>query len=225
VGREGGFGGLAVLYQRDAAGALLGVARRMDGVETPGPLPRPDGKVTSLHLDQLPPFVERHEVLLLLGPAFTHSVDGKGLRRRITDSYAGEDCWLDKTSTVEYDATGLIAKAYVTCICGFCVAAPEPLLGEEVLGADEHWTAGPWVRLDGRLEVTSEHRLMTPGGPVAAGALRAGDEVLRADGGVHTLRSVELLPPGPPRLGRNLRTASGAFVAGGLLFESEQGCR
>lgn len=38
--------------------------------------------------------------------------------------------------------------------------------------------------------------------------------------GARALRSVELLPPGEARLGRNLRMRSGTFTAGGLLFES-----
>lgn len=52
-------------------------------------------------------------------------------------------------------------------------------------------------------------------------ASEPGDLVRTAAGGVRTLRSVQTLPPGPLRLGRNLRTASGTFGAGGLLFRSE----
>ncbi len=124
-----------------------------------------------------------------------------------------------------FDATGLLVSTIQTCICGFCVDADLPVdTGEEVEGVDLHWTEGPWVRLDERVDVTVDHGVATPGGVVPAGLLRVGDEVLAADGTPRPFRSVRSLARGAERLGRNVRTRSGFFAAGGLLFASEAPC-
>jgi hypothetical protein len=111
---------------------------------------------------------------------------------------------MNQTSRIEYDAADLAEQGDGSCVCGFCVAMAAPPVGGDVLGTDEHWTTGPWLRIDGAVDVTADHRLLTPSGPRAAGALDAGDD-------------------GAPRLGVNVRTRSGAFDAGGLRFESEAG--
>ena len=71
------------------------------------------------------------------------------------------------------------------------------------------------------MDVTADHRVMTPSGPRTAGSLRAGDVVLGADAVPRVLRSVEPANESAPRLGRNLRTSTGVFEAGGFQFESE----
>ncbi len=171
--------------------------------------------------------IEVHETQLLLGSAVQTSDDQRGVGRSISLSYAENGCWLNQPSTLIFDGTGLLASSRVDCICGFCVDAALPVdtAPEATLGVDLHWTDGPWVRLvlaDGSsLDVTSDHRVITPRGPIAAGVLRAGDEVSAARGGTIRLRSVELLAGGEARLGRNVRTREGTFAAGGVLFESE----
>lgn len=130
-------------------------------------------------------------------------------------------CWLNQPSTLTFDAAGLLTGVQQSCICGFCVDAALAPSAPDVLATDRHWTRGPWVRLDGAVDVTADHRVMTPDGPRPAGALSAGDRVLSANGAPRVLRSVERLS-GAERLGVNLRTRSGTFAAGGLLFESEQ---
>lgn len=170
----------------------------------------------------LPTLVERHEVLLLLGAPAKHSVVGKGTALRTIDDWA-DGCWLNQPSTVHFDAAELAIGKQATCICGFCVDATVDLGSArgEAWARDEHWTRGPWVRLDGRLDVTADHRILTPSGPRAVSALSPGDLVLDDEGAPRPLLAIEHLPPGPPRLGANLRTTTGTFVAGGLTFESE----
>jgi hypothetical protein len=115
----------------------------------------------------------------------------------------------------------MLIDLHVACICGFCVDAAARIEAAEVLGTDEHFTRGPWVRLDEALDVTVEHRVLTPRGPRPAGALRPGDVVTGADGRPRVLRSVRALPSAPPRRGLNVRTARGTFGANGFLLESE----
>lgn len=212
---------LGLRFRRGAAGRLIGVDRLIPG-KKPAPvvLGRPDPDLTPALLDQLPPLVERHEVLMLLGEPVTHTVDRAVSPPTVTDRYT-DGCWLNQPDTVTYDPSGLLTGTSAACICGFCVAAELAPAEPDVLQEDRHWTRGPWVRLDGRVDVTADHRVMTPTGPRAAGALRPGDLVLDAGGASRALRSVERLPPGERRLGVNLRTRSGTFRAGGLLFESE----
>ncbi|MCB9735347.1 MAG: hypothetical protein H6745_22395 [Deltaproteobacteria bacterium] len=169
---------------------------------------------------------ERHEVLLMLGAPRTASDSGKGAQRRILAEYGDDTCWLNQVSGFTFTADGTYTDGRVGCMCGLCVDAALPLAGDGVEAVDEHWTAGPWVRLDGAVDVTADHRVITPSGPRPAGELRAGDVVVGADGAPRVLRSVEALPLGPPRLGVNLETRAGAFSAGGFLFESEvlSGC-
>ena len=218
---------LSLIYVRDGAGRLQRILRQWFTAA-----PRPahadrraaDGAgVQPAHLAALPPVVERHEVLLLLGQPERHSRDVAASERSVRDQY-GKTCWLNQISELTYDAAGMLSRYGQTCICGLCVAAPSaprPLSGADLLGRDEHWLAGPWLRLDERVDVTADHRVLTPAGPRPAGALRPGDLVLGEDGAPRRLSSVRTLPRGPERRGVNLRTRSGRFAAGGLLFESE----
>lgn len=217
-------GRLSLIYQRSASGLLIGVQRQWFGA--PARPARPDHRdaaVKWLHLGTLPPVVERSEVLLLLGRPERHSRDAGSSDHGIRDQYA-KDCWLNQISELTYDSAEMLSSYGQNCICGFCVAAesgPRAPAGTELLGTDEHWRDGLWLRLDERVDVTPEHRVMTPTGPRPASELRAGDVVLTEDGTARPLRSVRRLPAGPARLGVNLRTRSGRFAAGGLLFESE----
>lgn len=218
---------LSLIYVRDGAGRLQRILRQWFTAA-----PRPahadrraaDGAgVQPAHLEALPPVVERHEVLLLLGQPERHSRDVAATERSVRDQY-GKTCWLNRISELTYDAAGMLSRYGQTCICGLCVAAPSaprPLSGADLLGRDEHWLSGPWLRLDERVDVTADHRVLTPAGPRPAGALRPGDVVLGEDGAPRRLSSVRTLPRGPERRGVNLRTRSGRFAAGGLLFESE----
>lgn len=215
---------LSLIYVRDAAGRLQKILRMwFTAAPRPARADERDPGVLPQHLDALPPVVERHEVLLLLGQPERHSRDVAATERSVRDQY-GTSCWLNQTSELSYDAAGMLSTYGQTCICGLCVAAPaepRPLAAAELLGRDEHWLAGPWLRLDERVDATADHRVLTPMGPRPAGALRAGDVVFGEDGAPRRLRSVRALGRGPERLGVNLRTTSGRFTAGGLLFESE----
>lgn len=217
-------GRLSLIYQRDASGRLVGVQRQWFGAPArPARPDRRDPAVKWLHLGTLPPVVERSEVLLLLGRPERHSRDAGSSDNSIRDQYA-KDCWLNQISELTYDSAEMLSSYGQTCICGLCVAAesgPRAPAGAELLGRDEHWRDGLWLRLDERVDVTPDHRVMTPSGPRPASELRAGDVVLTEDGSARPLRSVRRLPAGPARLGVNLRTTSGYFAAGGLLFESE----
>lgn len=223
-------GRLSLIYQRDASGRLVGVQRQWFGAPArPAQPDKRDPAVKWLHLGTLPPAVERNEVLLLLGQPERHSRDAGSSEHGIRDGYS-KDCWLNQISELTYDSAEMISSYGQTCICGFCVAAesdPRVPAGAELLGTDEHWRDGIWLRLDERVDVTPDHRVMTPSGPRPASELRAGDLVLGEDGTARPLRSVRRLTAGPARLGMNLRTTSGRFAAGGLLFESEspQPCR
>ncbi len=215
---------LLIVYQRNSAGRLQNVIRRRgDGPTRFAAFDRPDHDVRAEDLIPIAPVVERHEVLLALGAPTSRSDDGRGVRRTSTDRF-GDSCWLNQPSSIVYDAADRAHATETTCICGFCVdaslAATAP--SAEVVGRDWHWTAGPWVRLDGAVDVTADHPVITPTGRRAAGELRAGDLVLGEDGGARPLLLVELLPDTGDRLGLNLRTTSGAFQAGGFTFASEQ---
>jgi hypothetical protein len=165
--------------------------------------------------------VERHEVDLLLGAPVHTTDEGRGVDRRQTVDYS-PGCWLNEVSGLEFDAAGLLVSGVQGCICGFCVDASLPIgTRTEVVATDTHRTLGPWVRLDGTVDVTAEHEVVTPSGPRPAGTLSAGDVVLDAQRRPRRLRSVEQLPDGPERLGRNVRTLDGTFSAGGILFRSE----
>lgn len=166
--------------------------------------------------------LERHEALLFLGAPIHSTAEGRGSRRETHDDWA-QECWMNLTSGIDFDAAGRSSDDSVGCICGFCVdASLDATADGELLAVDLHWTAGPWVRLDGTVDVTADHPVMTPDGPVPAGELSAGDVVLGEDGTARALVSVERLPAGELRLGCNLRTESGVFSAGGLLFASEE---
>lgn len=211
-------------YVRGPGGALVRVERRLAGSRlartTPNRRDRSISPETFAPLHGAP--IERREARMLLGaPASIHD-ELRGAARRATDDWS-DGCWLNQPSAIEWDAANLAVGTSTPCICGFCVDAELPVEVEqaEVLGTDLHYTTGPWVRLDGAIDVTADHRVITPRGPVAAGELRAGDSVLASDGSVRVLRSVERLLEPRERLGRNVRTRSGVFGAAGLLFESE----
>lgn len=201
--------------------AVVRIDRRRPGARGPASAHARDSSVSTTDLQ---PFfetlVEQHEVRLVLGSPATATDEGRGRARRLTDDYS-DGCWLNDPNGLQYDATGLLVGSVTQCICGFCVDAALPVEAEEVLAVDLHWTAGPWVRLDGRVDVTADHEVLTPDGPVPAGDLGPGDGVLRTDGSLWVLGAVELLPDAQPRLGRNVRTRSGTFGAGGLLVRSE----
>jgi hypothetical protein len=214
---------LSLRYVRDRRGNLTRLVRNLDGRRAEADAGARDPHLSRGHVAALSTMpIERDEVLLLLGAPETASDDARGPARRRTDDFS-PGCWLNEPSTLEYDATGLLVGSHAACICGFCVDADLPVEapGEDVLGVDLHYTRGPWVRLDGAIDVTVEHRVLTPRGPVPAGELRAGDEVLGSDGAARVLRSAVPLGAGEERLGRNVRTSRGRFAAGGLLFESE----
>lgn len=222
VGRPAdGPGRLALHYVRGRGGRLLRVERSLGGAgRKPASHGRRDPTVGPKQLAQLGPFLERHEVLMLLGEPVLHTVDQAQEPPTARDGYSDE-CWLNQADTVAYDPVGLVAHTDTACICGFCVDAALAPTAPDVLQTDWHWTRGPWVRLDGTIDVVGTHRVFTPSGPRAAWELRAGSRVLAGDGSVRVLESVEALPVGAERLGVNLRTRAGSFEAGGLLFESE----
>lgn len=215
-------GTLAIVYRRDGAGRLRAIESE-EHLGPRGPGPGMMAAVSPMHLDVFAQStVERFEAEILLGAPVRTTDAGRGAQRRITLDWS-PDCWLNATSGLEFDPTGLLVDGIQPCICGFCVDAALPLEARsEVLVEDTHRTRGPWVRLDGAVDVTTDHEVMTPDGPRRAGALAAGDAVLDASGAPRRLRSVERLGDGPPRLGRNLRTRDGTFSAGGILFRSEE---
>ncbi|MCC6875471.1 MAG: hypothetical protein IT378_14280 [Sandaracinaceae bacterium] len=211
-------------YVRRSDGSLDRIDRRLAGGRPSRAAPsRRDRSITPETFGPLSGVpIERREARMLLGaPASIHD-ELRGAARRSTDDWS-DGCWLNQPSAIEWDATNFAVNTTSPCICGFCVDAALRVEVEDaqVLGVDLHYTAGPWVRLDGAIDVTADHRVITPRGPVPAGELRPGDSVLASDGTVRELRSVEpLLEPGE-RLGRNVRTRAGVFGAAGLLFESE----
>lgn len=210
----------SLIYRRDASGALLGVERvvgRRRGAADPRVRDASvDAELVAL-VAGAP--IERAEALLLLGSPVRASDDARGLSRRRSDDWA-DACWLNEISGISWDPTGLVASPSSGCICGFCVDAELAVSEADVLGVDLHWTRGPWVRLDGEVVLTADHEVMTPAGPRAAGELEVGDVVLDAGGGERVLRTVEALGE-ELRLGRNVRTATGTFVVGGIVVASE----
>jgi len=214
---------IALVYLRDRAGHLLSIERIVRGHRSSASSSAPLAGITPAHIAALAHApVERHEIELALGAPVRTSDEGRGVERRVTLDYS-PTCWLNELSSVELDPAGLLVSGVQGCICGVCVdAALATSVQSDVLAVDTHWTAGPWVRLNGSVDVTDDHEIMTPSGPRAAGALRAGEIVLADDGSARALVSVERLPAGPPRLGRNVRTRDGTFAAGGILFRSEQ---
>lgn len=215
-------------YKRDKHGRLRRIDRQLSGAPTFARA-TPQRRTQHLTATHLKPFiearVERHEVLLALGSPANHSDDGRGLRRVLSDNYSAK-CWLNRTSTLEYDASGLLRTKAQGCICGFCVAATLAVQTPErhIEGTDLHWTAGPWIRLNGRVDVTADHFVVTTTGEVPAGLLVPGDVLIGSNWGTVVLRTVERLQRGPERLGRNVRTTDGYFGAGGILFVSESAC-
>ncbi len=208
-------------YLRNSGGTLLSVERDVFGHRAPASATTVDPAIRSEHLVAFRhSLVEQFEVTLALGAAVHASDQHRGAARTLTLDYA-PGCWMNGVSGFEFDATGLLVSTYAGCICGFCVSADLEVHAPDVTGVDLHWTTGPWIRLDGAVDVTADHNVMTPGGPRAAGVLRTGDTVLTADGGTRALRAVERLATGTMRLGRNVRTAAGVFEAGGIVFESE----
>lgn len=209
-------------YVRDKNGRLRHVERRWPGARRQRAEPdKPISGIRGLPWQRGVP-VEMHEIRLLFGRPATLSDSGKGTARQLVDDYAGGQCFLNASNGYEYGPTGLVKDTQMDCICGFCVAASDNPTGVDVLGRDLHWTTGPWVRLNGSVDVTVDHPVLTPKGPVPAGQLAVGDEVLTRDGTVATISSVDRLAGTGERLGVNLRTRSGVFAAGGLLFQSEE---
>jgi hypothetical protein len=215
---------LELRYRRDGSGVVVSVDRTIAARRAPADARARDPRITS---DDLMPLlaapIERGEALLLLGAPVTSSDEHRGAARRVTDDYA-DGCWMNSPSALEYDAAGMMIGVHTRCICGLCVDAELTIDVDpaSVDAVDLHFTRGPWIRLDGAIDVTADHRVLTPRGPIPAGELRAGDEVLDADGSARVLASVEPLGETELRLGRNVRTVSGTFAAGGILFESEQ---
>ncbi len=210
-------------YVRSADGSLRSIRRRLGrhhGLADPGHVdPSIDAGDVS-RIAQTP--IERHEALLLLGAPMHATDTERGVARHITVDYAS-GCWLNQTSGLSFDAAGSLTGGATGCICGFCVASSAIDPGERAraTSSEEHWTAGPWVRIDG-VDVTADHALVTPQGPRTAGSLRVGDVVTGADGAPRALRSVEpVRDDGALRLGVNLETPDHAFSAGGLRFVTE----
>lgn len=215
---------VARLTYRRRAGALSAVERTLGTRRGAADATQPDPHVTSADLRSLEALtLSREEAWLLLGAPIHSTDEGRGTARRVTDDWSS-GCWMNESSGIRFDAAGLAHSTTSDCICGFCVDASlavDVVASESVLATDLHYTRGPWIRLDGHIDVTADHAVMTPSGPVLAGELRAGALVLASDRSTHTLVSVERLPQGALRLGRNLRTVDGVFAAGGLLFASE----
>lgn len=212
-------------YVRNADGSLRTVRRRLGPHRGAADPMHRDLTLTSSDVQSLVASpIEHHEALLLLGSPGVSSDEGRGPARRISTDFADDACWMNQTSGIDFDPTGLIAGRSVGCICGYCVAASLPRDDQDTasaLGVQEHWTRGPWIRIDGAIDVTADHELVTPEGPRAAGVLRVGDVVTASDGSPHEIRSLELLPEDTLRLGVNVMTERGTFAAGGLLFVSE----
>jgi hypothetical protein len=218
----------ALRYQRAANGTLLSVTRVIPG--------KPDRPADpSKRENDLPPKLlgriatahafERYEVLLVAGRPVTHSVSDTGVARKTTDGYDDQCSAMNETSTLLFDAADLATDGRADCICGFCVAMETPTIAGDVLGTDEHFTRGPWVRLDDLVDVTPDHRVMTRTGPRPAGELVVGDLVVGDDGAPRALRSVIVVGVSTDeRRGVNVRTRSGTFSASGFRFESETVC-
>jgi hypothetical protein len=153
---------------RDGTGALLSVSRTLPGHRVgPADATAPDPSVTSddvaLVIGSGFPgaSLERHEAHLFLGAPITSSDEGRGAARRVSDDWSS-GCWLNAISGIVFDAAGLSASGWTSCICGFCVDADLAVFPDgEVLAVDLHWTRGPWIRLDGVVDVTADHEVMT----------------------------------------------------------------
>jgi YD repeat-containing protein len=211
---------ITLTYERDNNGRLQRVTRRR-GKHPPvaATFAAPDPTLVSEDVDALQAADERWEALLALG-APTHRREEHGSNQ---DWFAPDkDCWLNQISGLYSDATGRITNGSVGCVCGFCVAENMRIEGDDVRVRDEHFTAGPWFRLDGELVVTGDHRLVTPRGNIRAADLHVGDMLIGATGLPRRLRSIERLPDSMRR-GVNLRTSSSRFRAAGFLLESETG--
>lgn len=225
-GTQRGTGRLAYVRDR-VTGRIERVERSRRGVQSTADATVRDPSVTSADVwiaDRAE--LERPDALLYLGSPHTSSDEGRGAARRVVDHFA-EGCWLNETSSLEYDGTGALLGSRTACICGFCVDAELPIdveggEAEEIEAVDVHWTAGPWIRLDGAVDVTSEHPVLTARGWVPAGELVPGERMIDGQGRVRALSRVERLPIGAERLGRNVRTRSRRFGAGGFVFLSEE---
>lgn len=210
---------LAFTIVRDARGAPLKLVRTLGGTPTDVPSGNPpDVRVTAAALGELHGPMPRWLVHAFLGEPTTTRDDGQGPGRVVLDDWS-DGCWLNQLSTLGFDASLALVGAHAGCICGLCVADDVPLSGEGILGVDTHIRTGPWVALDG-VVVTADHPVLTPVGALPAGWLDVGSVVL-GPAGPRTLVTFERLPDGPRR-GRNLRTTTGVFEAGGFLFLSEE---
>lgn len=210
-----------LVYRRRRDGGLRSVVRTRRGRSGPAQHAVRDTSVASADLSVVAGApIERGEARLLLGSPATAVDRERGAARELSDDYA-DGCWMNETNYLAYDATGLLESAGSGCICGFCVDASLPWAAEDVVGTELHWSAGPWIRLDGELVVTPEHEIVTPDGPRASGTLRAGDLVMGSDGAPRALRTVERLGEGM-RLGRNVETEAGTFVVGRFVVVSER---
>jgi hypothetical protein len=213
----------SVRYAHTSSGALAAVTRVIPGKPDRAADPtarEPDlphgllSRIATAHA------YERYEILLVSGRPVTHSVTGTGAARKSVDSFDDGCRAMNDISTLMFDAADLATDGRADCICGFCVAMETPSIGGDVAGTDEHFTRGPWVRLDDAVNVTVDHRVMTPTGPRRAGDLAAGDLVVGDDGAPRALRSMSASST-EERRGVNVRTRSGTCSAGGIRFESE----
>jgi hypothetical protein len=216
---------LAVRFSRGSKGRLRAVERKRGRVKEAAAWDKPVPWVTRAEFAMIPEVTARGDVLLLLGAPHRHSVDvdrTTGLRQT-SDDYS-EDCWLNEPSTIIYDAADVYRTSHAQCICGFCVDATQVTPSADADGWDIHWIGDSWIRLVtalGPIDVTADHNVMTPDGPRLAGKLAVGDVVSTEAGGATVLLAAERLPDIGLRPGANVRTPSGVFAAGGLLFESE----
>jgi hypothetical protein len=212
-----------LVYSRDrTTGRLQGVERTRGRVRSAADASVRDRSVTSTDvMVAVRAELDRADALLYLGSPHTSSDQGRGADRRISDHFA-EGCWLNETSSLEFDGTGAMIGGRTACICGFCVDAALAVDAEEIEAVDVHWTTGPWIRLDGAVDVTADHEVLTARGWVPAGELVAGEPMIDGEGRTRVLERVERLPVGPERLGRNVRTRSRTFRAGGFVFLSEE---
>jgi hypothetical protein len=217
---------LQLEYVRDAQGRLERVERVVEGRRTVADPRARHASITRFDVELVARApVERREALWLLGAPVTASDEGRGIERTRTDDWSDEcriggESMINAISGMAWDASGLSLGSAQGCICGFCVDAELAVDAPDELGVDLHWTRGPWVRLDDAIDLTTDHEVLTPTGLRPAGALRPGDAVIDASGGVRVLRTVEHLGE-QERLGRNVRTASGTFVVGGIVVASE----
>ncbi|MBX7190966.1 MAG: hypothetical protein K1X94_02855 [Sandaracinaceae bacterium] len=208
-------------YRRDGAGALVAVERaRLGQGPSTATFAQRDASVHARDLDVLAASaVERSEARLLLGLPATIADRGRGAARELTDSFS-DGCWLNETSLLAYDATGLYTQGQEGCICGLCVEASQPWHADRIEGLELHVRRGGWLRIDGELVITGDHELVTPTGPRRADALLPGDLVMDPDGRPFAIRTIEALAD-EPRLGRNVETAEGSFAVGRFVVVSE----